>query len=215
MGDTPNVVGIDGCRGGWVVASADGVRVHRELTLLGFDLVGIDMPIGLIDGPPRACDVEARRYLRPRGSSVFPAPPRAALRCSDYRAALAIARDATGRGISKQTFNIMPKIAELDSLIDESTRLRVIEVHPECAFRALSAGEVLPSKKTASGQALRQRLLADHFDLPSRVPPGAALDDMLDAYAVLWSTNRFLRGEHIVFGDGQRDARGLEMRIVC
>jgi predicted RNase H-like nuclease len=198
-----------------VVASADGVRVHRELTLLGFDLVGIDMPIGLIDGPPRACDVEARRYLRPRGSSVFPAPPRAALRCSDYRAALAIARDATGRGISKQTFNIMPKIAELDSLLDESTRLRVIEVHPECAFRALSAGEVLPSKKTASGQALRQRLLADHFDLPSRVPPGAALDDMLDAYAVLWSANRFLRGEHIVFGDGQRDARGLEMRIVC
>ena len=191
MGDTPNVVGIDGCRGGWVVASADGVRVHRELTLLGFDLVGIDMPIGLIDGPPRA-----------------------ALRCSDYGTALGVARDATGRGISKQTFNIMPKIAELDSLIDESTRLRVIEVHPECAFRAL-AGEALPSKKTASGQALRRRLLADHFDLPSRVPPGAALDDMLDAYAVLWSTNRFLRGEHIVFGDGQRDARGLEMRIVC
>ena len=215
MGDTPNVVGIDGCRGGWLVASADGARVLRELTLLGFEIVGIDMPIGLIDGPPRACDVEARRYLRPRGSSVFPAPPRAALRCSDYRTALAVARDATGRGISKQTFNIMPKIAELDLLIDESDPRRVIEVHPECSFRALSAGEVLPSKKKPSGQALRRTLLADHFDLPSRVPPGAALDDMLDAYAVLWSANRFLRGEHIVFGDGQRDGRGLEMRIVC
>ena len=43
MGDTPNVVGIDGCRGGWLVASADGVRVLRVLTLLGFDLVGIDI----------------------------------------------------------------------------------------------------------------------------------------------------------------------------
>ena len=215
MGDTLNIAGIDGCRGGWVVASTDGVRVLPALTFAGFDLVGIDMPIGLIDGPPRACDVEARRYLRPRGSSVFPAPPRAALKCAEYNTAVALARRATGRGISRQTFNIMPKIAELDLLIDDSNQGCVIEVHPECAFRALSAGEVLPSKKTGAGQAFRRRLLADHFDLPSRVPSGAALDDVLDAYAVLWSTFRFLHGEHIVFGDGQRDERGLEMRIVC
>jgi hypothetical protein len=38
---------------------------------------------------------------------------------------------------------------------------------------------------------------------------------MLDAYAVLWSVRRFERGQHTVFGDGQRDARGIEMRIVC
>ena len=215
MGDTLSVVGIDGCRGGWMVASAEEVRVLPVLTLLGFDLVGIDMPIGLIDGPPRACDVEARKYIRPRGSSVFPAPPRSALMCSDYSTAVEIAREATGRGISRQTFNIMPKIAELDLLIDASNQERLIEVHPECAFRTLSEGEDLPSKKTASGQAIRRQLLADHFDLPSQVPTGAAVDDMLDAYAVLWSTYRFLRDEHIVFGDGQRDARGLEMRIVC
>ena len=215
MGDTLSVVGIDGCNGGWMVASAEEVRVLPVLTLLRFGLVGVDMPIGLIDGPPRACDVEARRYIRPRGSSVFPAPPRAALMCSDYPTAVAIARDATGRGISRQTFNIMPKIAELDLLVDASNQERIIEVHPECAFQALNDGEGLPSKKTASGQAIRRRLLAAHFDLPSRVPAGAAVHDMLDAYAVLWSTYRFLHGEHIVFGDGRRDERGLEMRIVC
>ncbi|MEY2582990.1 MAG: hypothetical protein QOE09_2839 [Ilumatobacteraceae bacterium] len=215
MGDTTNIAGIDGCRGGWIIASTEGVRVVAELTLVGLDLAGIDMPIGLIDGPPRTCDVEARRYLGPRGSSVFPAPPRAALGCGDYKAALAIARVATARGISKQTFNIMRKIAELDRLIGESDESRVIEVHPECAFLALNSGEHLPSKKTAAGQAVRRHLLADHFDLPASVPPGAAPDDMLDAYAVLWSTLRFSRGDHVVFGDGQRDERGIEMRIIC
>jgi predicted RNase H-like nuclease len=215
MGDTFDIVGIDGCRGGWIIASTKGVCVLPELTLAGFDLVGVDMPIGLIDGLPRACDVEARTYLGPRRSSVFPAPPRAALDCADYETALAVARAATGRGISKQTFNIMRKIAELDRLIGDFDHRRIVEVHPECAFLALNSGEHLPSKKTTSGQVLRRRLLGDHFDLPSRVPLGAAPDDMLDAYAVLWSTLRFRRGEHVVFGDGQRDQRGFEMRIVC
>jgi hypothetical protein len=41
------------------------------------------------------------------------------------------------------------------------------------------------------------------------------VDDVLDAYAVLWSVERFLRNEHRVFGDGSRDSRGIEMRIVC
>jgi predicted RNase H-like nuclease len=215
MGDTRDVVGIDGCRGGWIVASTNGVRVLPRLTLVGFDLAGIDMPIGLVDGPPRACDVEARRYLGPRRSSVFPAPPRAVLECADYTTAVVIARDVTGRGISKQTFNIMRKIAELDQLVGEVDHQRVIEVHPECAFLALNSGDLLPTKKTAAGQAIRRRLLDAHFDLPSQVPLGAAADDLLDAYAVLWSTLRFRRGEHVVFGDGQRDERGLEMRIIC
>jgi predicted RNase H-like nuclease len=215
MGDRGEIAGIDGCRAGWIVATARGVVVVPTLHLEPFTIVGVDMPIGLIDGPPRACDLEARKFLGRAGSSVFPAPPRAALQHTEYRAALAAARVATGRGISKQTFNIMPKVAELDALIHRSDQHRIIEVHPECSFRMLNDGTPLPSKKTAEGRQLRRQLLARHFDVASHAPSGAAPDDLLDAYAVLWSTQRYQRGEHRAFGDGQCDARGIEMRIVC
>jgi predicted RNase H-like nuclease len=215
MGDMKHTVGIDGCARGWIIATIDRVFVVPKLHLDEFELVGIDMPIGLVDGPPRACDIAARKFLGRAGSSVFPAPPRAALTCTDYRAALAAARSATGRGISKQTYNIMPKVAELDSLIDPNNQHAIVEVHPECAFKMLNDGEGLPLKKTAAGQDLRRQLLADQFEVPPKAPPGAAIDDLLDAYAVLWSTQRYRRGVHRQFGDGQLDERGIEMRIVC
>ncbi|MBK5332954.1 MAG: DUF429 domain-containing protein [Ilumatobacteraceae bacterium] len=215
MGDIKHAVGVDGCAAGWIIAATDRVVVVPTLRLEEFELIGIDMPIGLIDGPPRACDIAARKFLGRAGSSVFPAPPRAALAYTDYRAALAAARSATGRGISKQTFNLMSKIAELDSLIDSTNQHMIVEVHPECAFKTLNEGEGLPSKKTAAGQDLRRRLLAGQFDVPAKAPRGAAIDDLLDAYAVLWSARRYQRGAHRQFGDGQRDDRGIEMRIVC
>jgi predicted RNase H-like nuclease len=215
VGDIGEIVGIDGCKAGWIVATTRAVVVVPTLHLDRFTTVGIDMPIGLLDGPPRACDLAARKYLESAGSSVFPAPPRAALGCTDYREALAVSRATTGRGMSKQTFNIMPKVAELDRLINDSNRDSVIEVHPECAFKTMNCDKKLLSKKTSEGRIARRRLLDEHFDIPPSAPAGASIDDMLDAYAVLWSTMRFRRGEHRTFGDGRRDARGIEMRIIC
>jgi predicted RNase H-like nuclease len=209
------MAGIDGCKAGWIIATPDAVFVAPSLELQHFACVGIDMPIGLVDGPPRACDKDARKYLAEAGSSVFPAPPRAALTCTDYPSALATARSATGRGISKQTFNIMRKVAELDRLIGPQHEDAVIEVHPECTFKMLNDERCLPSKKSFEGRAIRRRLLTKHFHIPAESPPGAAIDDLLDAYAVLWSVSRFQRNEHRVFGDGSRDGRGIEMRIVC
>src|SRR5437870_3658001 len=84
----PRLAGVDGCRLGWVVATDDGVEVVPALddVLVQCDAVGIDIPIGLPDAGPRACDVEARRRLGPRRSSVFPAPRRALLPCRDWAA---------------------------------------------------------------------------------------------------------------------------------
>jgi len=214
MSDANRVAGVDGCRGGWIIATTAGVRVSARLDAGGVTHMGVDMPIGLSDAGPRVCDIEARKFLGRDGSSVFPAPPRAILGCVDYRTALDVARSTTGRGISKQTFNITAKVAELDWLIQSGTDCEIVEVHPECSFRTLNAGEPLPSKKTALGQELRRQLLAAHFDLPPP-PRGAAPDDVLDAYAVLWSTMRFRSDVHRQFGDGQLDDRGIPMRIIC
>lgn len=211
--NTPSAVGIDGCRGGWLVARRDGVAVIDRLRLDDHAITAIDMPIGLPVETPRACDSLARRFLGRRSSTVFPAPPRACLGAVDHADASARSRAAIGRGLPVQAFHLLAKIGELDALVDRDREAHVYEAHPECAFVRMNGGQPLAPKKTAAGRDLRTALLSKHFDLPA-TPRGAARDDLLDAYALLWVAERVARGEHVVFTDGSRDARGLLMRIV-
>lgn len=177
--------------------------------------VGVDMPIGLPVHGARACDRQARAFLGPRRSSVFPAPPRVCLHATDDPSALALSRAATGTGLSLQTFHLLPKIRELDALVDPEAPDRFVEIHPECAFALLNDGESLAPKRTAAGAQRRSELLAAEFGPLPDTPRGARRDDALDALAVLWSTHRFIVGTHRTFGDGALDRRGLPMRIVC
>jgi predicted RNase H-like nuclease len=57
-------------------------------------------------------------------------------------------------------------------------------------------------------------LVTAHFGELPPVPRGAGEDDLLDAFAALWSAERITRGEHKVLGDGHTDVTGLPMRIV-
>lgn len=176
-------------------------------------LLGVDMPIGLPDRERRACDREARRFLAPRGSTVFPAPCRPVLESATYAEANAMSREVSGRGISRQTYALVPKIREADALARQHRS--VVEIHPECAFGRM-AGHVLASKHSTEGLAARAALVVHHFgpvDLAHR-PTGCGVDDVLDAYAVLWSAQRYAAGEHVEFGDGSVDSVGLPMRIV-
>ncbi len=54
-----------------MVATPDEIYVLPRLSLDRFACVGIDMPIGLVDGPPRECDRAARRYLAGRAAQCF------------------------------------------------------------------------------------------------------------------------------------------------
>ena len=86
------VLGVDGWRGRWVAARLDGRSVTLSvlpdaaavLAVGDVALIGIDMPIGLSDDGPRACDVAARKLMGRAGSSVFPAPLRPVLACTSY-----------------------------------------------------------------------------------------------------------------------------------
>jgi len=112
------VIGVDGCRGGWVCIALDGAGgfspewwvspdfeyvVERQPPA---DLVLVDIPIGLLDNGPerRAPDVLARRVLGGKqASSVFSAPIRPVLEAADYDAANGLSRRLTGRGLSRQS----------------------------------------------------------------------------------------------------------------
>jgi predicted RNase H-like nuclease len=232
------LIGIDGCRGSWVVAASDGGLSDLEFSLADDlspvfaraerdpGIVAIDMPIGLSDDGPRACDLAARRWLgRPRASSVFPAPCRAALAATTYRRACGLSRRALGVALTIECFNIVPKIRHVDTLMTPERQAFVREVHPELVFAILSGrGRGLAEpKRTEDGERLRLRLLrrmAPRFD-PSRVRArlGAgrvARDDVIDAVACLVAAQRILLGKAVVLPEGvvERDARGLRMEIV-
>jgi predicted RNase H-like nuclease len=89
-------------------------------------------------------------------------------------------------------------------------------MHPECSFLAMHNDEALASKHTSFGIEQRTRLVESHFGVTPIPLRFARIDDVLDAYAVLWSAERFAAGTHRTMPahDEQRDTRGLLMRIV-
>jgi predicted RNase H-like nuclease len=156
--------------------------------------------------------------LGPRRSSVFPTPVRAALTAEDYPEALARSRAVDGRGLSKQAFNLLPAIAEVDAAITPELQDHVIECHPETVFARLNGGPVSTRKHDAAGIADRRRLLdpwlVDGIASIGPAPSGAKTDDVPDAVAVALTAARLTIGDVEHLGDGERDGRGLRMEIV-
>jgi predicted RNase H-like nuclease len=221
------VLGVDGWRGAWVGALLDGRRVRllvladaaAVLAVAEASVVAIDMPIGLSEDGARACDVAARQLLRPTGAagSVFPAPVREVLRARDYAQARELSRTATGglRAPSAQTYQLVAAIRDLDDALGDAPTHRVVEVHPELAFR-LGLGGVTDRKGTARGTVQRLRALRAVMDVEEALdaaPPAVPVIDALDACAAAWSAQRLADGTAQEVGDGTTDRRGRPMRI--
>jgi predicted RNase H-like nuclease len=228
------VAGADGCKSGWIVvyktkdepkiSSVVVARIAELFDSLNPAVLAIDIPIGLTESGARECDVLARRAIRPRGSSVFPAPIRATVAAEAYTDANRISRERQDHGMSKQAFAICPKIREVDEALRANRQLqkRVYEVHPEVTFRVWRGAAMNHSKKTPAGQADRMRLIRAHFgeDAFETVrakhrPRDVADDDILDAFAALRTAERIANGISRSFPeDPPLDAFGLPMRIV-
>ncbi|MBB6306817.1 DUF429 domain-containing protein [Xanthobacter tagetidis] len=175
--ETALCAGIDGCRGGWIVAAWTGAgplsltRIAALADLFSGDdaprIAAIDIPIGLPErsGPRgRAAERLVRPLLGRRQSSVFSVPARAAVaaglgagdEATRYRAACAAARAASDppRAVAKQSFHLFPKIAEADALLRGRADLRdrLIECHPEAAFWAMNGQAELTRAKKVKGR---------------------------------------------------------------
>ncbi|MGH3232128.1 MAG: DUF429 domain-containing protein [Streptosporangiaceae bacterium] len=230
------VTGVDGCKRGWVAVSlevprvaadrlgpvrvdpvrVDPVRVHESLAGVldgtGASVVGIDMPLGLLESGWREADRAARGLLGPRRSSVFAIPPRAVWAQASYQAANQRCRELTGQGFSIQAWGLRAKLLEADRY-----RLTCVhplyEVHPELAFCAMAGAPLVHSKHTAAGRDLRRELLSQAGIVVPWVPR-APVTDTLDAAAVAWSAWRIATGQAVVIpGRPQRDGQGREIAI--
>ncbi len=203
--------GVDGCKGGWVVATSDHqvllCRHFGDVLALGLDRLAVDMPIGLpFLGEKRLCDALARKLLGRRASCVFPAPPRPLLKAKSYD-------QVRNHGLSLQAFHLIPRVAEVDECMTPELQERVVETHPELVFRRLAGRPMQHNKKKEEGYLERRQLLdfpiEESLKLFLRREVGR--DDLLDAVALMHSARS---------GFGERvpeypplDERGLRMEI--
>lgn len=223
------VLGVDGWKNGWVgIELRDGrfVGAHvdrtlRELTAVapGAVVIGVDIPLGLLDAEVRASDRAAQRRLGARSSSLFVMPPRPVFDAPDHAAATAAAKALTGSGISIQTWGLRRKFLEAEALHEEA-RLPLHEVHPELSFHQMGLLASDGKKKSWRGQRARLRILAGHgIELPEdlgRAVAAVPADDVLDAAAAAWSAHRIATGAAFSLPDPpQLDARGRPLAIWC
>lgn len=203
-------VGIDGCKAGWFAFFKQQEQVtfgvFENLSLLAQyltqdALVLIDMPIGFPDlGQAfRQCDKLARTYLPGRAASVFPVPCKAAVYAQDYQLACDINQQTIGKRFPIQTWNIIPKMRELDSFLTHKTttghtRPKFFESHPELLFAGLAGQPMVFSKASAAGQQERLALLTRYAaqEMPilkhalSSIPKKhAKADDIIDAFVLM------------------------------
>jgi predicted RNase H-like nuclease len=243
---TSRVAGIDGAPGGWAVVITEvGRSSIRKIAKLSdlidsfpqFEIIAVDIPIGLLDSYQvggRECDRAARTLLREeRGRSIFPVPLRCVLEVLNgpplpivekHQEACRRSRGSgpQAKGISRQAFNILSKIREVDDLLHVRPELRPVihEIHPELCFYELAGGKPMANSKASRlGKEERRAALGRAFpdlDVIEKAgrTQGLHVEDILDAAAACWSADRLAAGlgrslpEVVPY-----DATGLPMAI--
>jgi predicted RNase H-like nuclease len=231
-------IGVDGCKAGWFAISLtdDGAWTHgvyesAEALVSQYSVakqIYIDIPIGLRNGGSegRRCDTEARQLLRsPRASSVFTPPARPSISASDYRTASTTNFGLTGRKLSKQAWGIVPKIKEVDELMQSDTKARelLVEVHPELLFWSLNDQRPMQhNKKKPAGRAERIEVLRRYLPITDNIYKDAlgsylrknvARDDILDALVAAVAGYRSRGNMTNVPEPPEIDPTGLPMRM--
>jgi predicted RNase H-like nuclease len=183
-GDPTTAVAADGLR--WSATLEPSIlSVWRRYGEPTDGPVLVDIPIGLPTEGTRACDRAAKRALGSRGASVFLTPPRAALTAPTYGAAKAATEARTDGSLTTQTWNILPRVQEVDDLLQSAVApgQGIREAHPEVCFHRLASDdgahgdEPLPSKHDADGVVARRAVL------DATVPGAAAVyDDLVAAH---------------------------------
>ncbi|WP_214741500.1 MULTISPECIES: DUF429 domain-containing protein [unclassified Exiguobacterium] len=180
-------VGIDGARGGWVRITYDSISLcltiseSLEELLIEDAMHFVDMPkdLGTVDHPSRACDAWMRSQLSQRKSSVFTPPIQEVLHEATYEEANERSQALVGKGISKQAWNLVPRIREFQQVKASD----VYESHPEVCFSVMMGQEAEHRKKTTEGQDERIALLRKY----SKSSPwkwkmsNVQVDDIIDA----------------------------------
>ena len=133
---------------------------------------------------------------------------------NDYPKALARKRAIDGKGLSKQAFFLLPKIAEIDAALTPERQRSVVESHPGACVPS-SAGHAAPLEAHRRPDARSASTWSTGSIGPQPLPAvrGADIRDVLDAVVLTATAVRLTNGTAERLGDGTRDERGLVMEI--
>ena len=228
------LAGVVPCPGGWLVAPGKlvGVQVFPEEPKIVptfrevvdsvplYEVIAVTLPIGLPSTPHRGgrkADHEARQILGfPHAGAIGSTPTRMALAAKSYNAA----RQANGGLLDVVTWQMFPKIRELDAEMEPYVQRRVYEVRPELSFYQLAEDEVVKhTKDSKAGQLERQELLRRRMPGSERIidaeAAGVRLTHLTDAAVTLWTARRIVaRAVSRVPEDPEWDDKGLRMEIL-
>ena len=227
------IAGIDGSKGGWVCVSGyennfkelkfEKLKEFNDIKSKDFDLVLVDIPIGLdinLKKGGRIVDKLARKELLTNKSSIFNAPSRLVLEATNYEEANKINKNK-GMGLSKQSWNLVKKIKEVDDFIRNSNKTIIFESHPEIIFQVMKSDKVSTKKKNDEGIIERRNLLEKNgFNkvfLERNLSAKDSFykkDDFIDACSLFWSANRAIAKTEVkIPNDIVLDSEGIIMQI--
>lgn len=223
------MIGIDGCKQGFMIArlkeSNLTFSIESDLTSLlnENDLILIDVPLGC----PNSLDEirpepMIRPYLKKRASSVFNVPALQCFTSNQYDEVNKINKLILNKGLSRQSFGIMPIIRKVNDFILNYPQLNIHESHPELVFTWLKGDICTYSKHTDEGIQERVEILTSNLPLTRNSLTKALLtysksyhQDIVDSCALLVCAHLMdERGCITIPEYPQRNSQGIEMKIM-
>ena len=229
------IVGIDGCKFGWcctIINDKDiAIQLFRNILEITSYLNNnfkalIDIPIGLgsIESE-RKIDQLLRNNLSSNfKQTVFNTPNRNAVYAKDYKQSRELNKLETNKSVSIQSWNICPKIKEVDSfLLDKKLKKPwLIEAHPELCFQQLNNQKPLTHKKH-NQNGIRERLnillrynsktthIVNSF-FENQQSKKIKKDDVLDSLALAYCL-KFAKKIKYLQTENYFDNKNIEMKI--
>jgi len=226
-------VGIDGCRGGWLTAviCKGELKLYKFGSLdaimeeLSFDACLIDMVIGLQGNETQVRpDGMARKILKGRASTVFPAPCRKAVYGGTKEERLQANVEVLHKRFPSQTDAIIPKMREVDEFLQVNTQYknRLLESHPEVCFARLNGGVLSTSKHDMEGIRERAAVIAGYLpevtvewivEAAGKMKCNA--DDVADSVCLAVVANLLMQGKtESIPSEPMKDDTGLQMQMI-
>lgn len=228
-------VGIDVCKGKWVAVALmeKSFEVNKFNSIEEIcdkyenaDSIIIDIPIGLPENIDHIRpEVEARKYLKGKASSIFNVPCRQAVYSENYTKAIEENKANLKVSLSPLSYAICKKIREVDEFLNKVPKWKnkLLEGHPEICFSKLNNGQaVLENKTKPEGQQRRLEILKRYYNESDLVidkylkdvPTRKKIDDVIDALVlavsgVIGLENKF----ETMPKEPMKDRRGIKMQM--
>jgi len=226
-------VGIDGCKGGWLTAAIckGELKLYKFDSLnaimdeMPFDACLIDMVIGLQGNEAQVRpDGMARKILKGRASTVFPAPCRKAVYGGTREERLQANFEVLHRKFPRQTDAIIPKIREVDEFLQVNMQYknRLQESHPEVCFARLNGAVLSTSKHDMEGIRERAAVIAgylpevtENWIVEAAGKMKCKADDVADSVCLAVVANLSMQGKtESIPPEPMKDDTGLLMQMV-